>query len=413
MQDLNIRSRCSVNTNREADTFVGIKCDNGDISINFPMGFEISDNDKGLKRDILLLLSVLAKNTEHRKSEILGEGYKFDEVAFPIQAYIAIISDFYNRGYYKEQEVEYTVAKKGKINWNRTIKTQRSYVQGTDVFYLDFVTKKYTVNETELITLIHEYCVYDSFEKIGWLFSKGMPQKPRIKSNPKLFIATIKAKLAATFNDKNKVLFRNMLSIINYQGDEGAKKNYKYGTYRFEYIWESMIDKAFGIKNKNDYFPKTSWTINGNQYDNPSLEPDTIMIHNGNIYVLDAKYYKYGLTRYSVDLPKSSSINKQITYGEYIAEGEKFKDLHGQNLKVYNAFLMPFNSFSSSDSSDIKLAYVGEATSSWKNNKKDYERVQGILIDVKYLMNINMSQDEQEISKLAAAIDGSDRYSYS
>lgn len=58
---------------------------------------------------------------------------------------------------------------KGKINWNRTIKTQKSYVQGTDVFYLDFVTKNDRVKENELITLIHEYCVYESFEQMGWL----------------------------------------------------------------------------------------------------------------------------------------------------------------------------------------------------------------------------------------------------
>lgn len=402
MQRFNIRSRCTVNTNREADTFVGIKCDDGDISINFPLGFSISDDDKGLKKDIMLLLSVLTKNTEHKKSEMLGEGRSFDEVTFPIQAFMAIISDYYDRGYYKEQEVEYTVAKKGKINWNRTIKTQKPYVQETDVFYLDFVTKKHTVNETELITLIHEYCVYDSFEKIGWLFSKGVPQKPRIKGNRKLFVATIKAKLATTFNDKNKALFRNMLAIIDYQGDKGAKKNYKYGTYRFEYIWESMIDKVFGIENKNDYFPNTTWTINGKVYDNPSLEPDTIMIHNDNIYVLDAKYYKYGSTKKPSDLPKSSSINKQITYGEYIAEEVKFKDIHGPNMKVYNAFVMPFNAL---EDSAEKIAYIGEATSSWKDNTKEYERVQGILIDVKYVMSINMQQNEQEISKLATFIE--------
>lgn len=405
MQSLDIRSRCSVNTNKEADTFVGIKCDDGDISINFPIGFEISNDDKGLKKDIMLLLSVLAKNAEHRKSEILNEGFKFDEVRFPMQAFMAIISDFYDRGYYKEQEVEYSVTKKGKINWNRTIKTQKPYVQGTDVFYLDFVTKKHTVSENELITLIHEYCVYDSFEKIGWLFSKEMPQKPRVKSNLKLFVATIKGKLATTFNDKNKVLFRNMLAILNYAGDKGAKRNYKYGTYRFEYIWESMIDKVFGIVNKNDYFPKTTWTINGKTYNNPFLEPDTIMIHKDNIYVLDAKYYKYGVTNRISDLPKSSSINKQITYGEYIAEESKFKEIHGRDMKVYNAFLMPFNAYNSLESSVQKIAYVGEATSSWKNNKNEYERVQGILIDVKYLMNINIRQNEQEISKLATFID--------
>ena len=33
----------------------------------------------------------------------------------------------------------------------------------------------------------------------------------------------------------------------------------------------------------------------------------------------DAKYYKYGWTQLPKDLPSSSSINKQISYGEYIA----------------------------------------------------------------------------------------------
>ena len=42
-------------------------------------------------------------------------------------------------------------------------------------------------------------------------------------------------------------------------------------------IWEKMIDKVFGIENKADYFPKTTWYVNGSKYDNASLEPDTIM----------------------------------------------------------------------------------------------------------------------------------------
>ena len=36
---------------------------------------------------------------------------------------------------------------------------------------------------------------------------------------------------------------------------------------------EKMIDKVFGIENKADYFPKTTWYVNGSKYDNASLEP--------------------------------------------------------------------------------------------------------------------------------------------
>ena len=165
-----------MNSNREMDTFVGLRCNDGDISINFPLGYHISEDDNELRKDIILLLTTLSANTERKESEILKRGNVFDEVEFPLQSYMYLIKDFFVRGYYKEQEVLYKVAKLGKINWNRTIKTQKPYVQDMDVFYLDFVTKKNSVKENELITLIHEYCVYESFERIGWLYTEMMPK---------------------------------------------------------------------------------------------------------------------------------------------------------------------------------------------------------------------------------------------
>ena len=63
--------------------------------------------------------------------------------------------------------------------------------------------------------------------------------------------------------------------------------------------------------------------------------PDTIMIYNGKYYVLDAKCYKYGWTGIPDHLPNGSSINKQITYGEYL---EKHKGINADS--VFNAFIM-------------------------------------------------------------------------
>lgn len=319
MRKVDIRSKCRVNSNCEKDTFVGLRCSDGDISINFPIGYHISEDDNELRKDIMLLFTTLSANTKRKESDVLRQGNAFDEMEFPLQSYLYLIKDFFARGYYKEQEVSYKVAKKGKINWNRTIKTQKSYVQGTDVFYLDFVTKNDRVKENELITLIHEYCVYESFEQMGWLFTRIMPEKPRIIKRDRIFRSVLKEKLANTYNDKNRILFRHMLAIIDFEGDRNSDKTYRYGTYRFEYVWEKMIDKVFGIENKADYFPKTSWWIDKTKHENASLEPDTIMISGTNVYILDAKYYKYGVTGNTRDLPESTSINKQITYGEYVA----------------------------------------------------------------------------------------------
>ena len=69
-----------------------------------------------------------------------------------------------------------------KINWNRTIKQIRPQIDYNDnIIYLDFITRKTNYNEAELITLIHKYCVHESFSKIGFLFSSFMPQKSPLK----------------------------------------------------------------------------------------------------------------------------------------------------------------------------------------------------------------------------------------
>lgn len=399
MRDLSIRDKCSVNQNWDTDTFVGLKCENGEFSVHFPLGFEISSDDKELRRDIILLLDTIASTTGKRESDIYNPAKIYNHTMFPIQAYMSIIKDFYERGYYRERETQHIVAKRGKIDWNRTIKTQDPYVQNDSVFYLDFVIRKNQINENELISLIHEYCVYESFSKIGWLFTAHIPQRPRIKYNQKMFKSVLLQKISTTFNDRNRRLFKDMLAIISYSGDSEASKDYKYGTERFEYVWEALIDRVYGIEGKENYFPKTRWIINGKSYENACLEPDTIMLWDGNVYVLDAKYYKYGATRRPTDLPESTSINKQITYGEYIAEQDKFKAMHGTDYKVYNAFLMPYAG------NGISIENIGLAVSDWKSNKKTYEQIQGILVDVKYLMKKRVEADESELMKLANLIE--------
>lgn len=401
MAEFSIRDKCSVNTNWDEDTFVGLKCKDGDFSVYFPLGFVIPGDDKELRRDIIVLLSVIGKTTARKESEIQNEARIYNCTEFPFQAYLSIIRDFYERGYFKEREIHFTVAKRGKIDWNRTIKTQKPYIQDNDSFYLDFVTRKNQVNENELISLIHEYCVYESFSKVGWLFTTTLPKKPRIKRNIRLFKSILITKISNTFNDRNRKLFQDMLAVILYNGEENSEKNYRYGTYRFEYVWEALINKVYGIKEKREYFPNTYWSIDGVQYENACLEPDTIMIWNGNVYVLDAKYYKYGVTRRMTDLPESTSINKQITYGEFIAEQECFKKKHGENYKVYNAFIMPYAQKNGEELKNIGIAY-----SNWKMNEKSYENIQGILLDIKHLMYASWGQNVEEIEKLVQCIEG-------
>ena len=47
---------------------------------------------------------------------------------------------------------------------------------------------------------------------------------------------------------------------------------------------------------------------------------------------------------------------------------------------------------------------IGEAVSEWKTNEKHYEKIQGILVDTRFLMNSYKSKSTIHITKLAKAI---------
>lgn len=350
-------------------------------------------------------LNTLEQNTAHRESVITRDtAYYKDEVSFPLQAYLYIIRDYLTYGYFKETETIHCVAKRGKVDWNRTIKTQHAYFQDGEAYYLEFVTNNSQLNSNELITLIHEFCVYSSFQMVGWLFSRYMPPKPRIKFQKKLFLSVLNKKIQSTFNDRNRSLFASMRAIVLWCGENSSSSRFVYGTTRFEYVWERMIDKVYGIANKQDYFPHTIWNLNGIDIDNASLEPDSIMLWNNKVYILDAKYYKFGWTGHPGDLPESTSINKQITYGEYVAESGKFL-ADGKQPEVYNAFIMPFDSKGKKFFTENNIKYIGTARSTWKSNNKDYEMIQGILLDVKHLMKCAIRLDTEEIIQMAKEID--------
>ena len=66
---------------------------------------------------------------------------------------------------------------------------------------------------------------------------------------------------------------------------------------------------------------------------------------------------------------------------------------------------MPFDSLKSKYTDNANMLKVGEAVSNWKDNTEEYQKIQGILIDAKTLMSINVRQEMKEIEKLAKLIE--------
>ena len=189
MTNNSLFDRCRTNTNIDNDVFVGIRRKDDYYEVNFPLGYHRSEDEKGLRKDILSLINVLAKNTDKKESEIYVGLNQDDPAGIPVQAYLYLIKDFFERGYYKERDTSRQIAKRGKIDWSRTIKTQKPLLQDNEAYYLNFVVKKNTINEDELITIVHKYCVYESFDKFGWLFTSFVPPEPKTGLTKKMMLS--------------------------------------------------------------------------------------------------------------------------------------------------------------------------------------------------------------------------------
>lgn len=409
---------------RQDDEFVGVQYDNGNLKVCFPFGFSKPvDDECAYRKDILNLISVLTKYSKRQKNFRDSSYLNPDEVQFPIHAYIHIFNYFLKHGYYAESELVNKKSLNGKINWSRTIKQILPRISGDAPneypVYLDFITKKSTNNENEIISQIHKYCVYECYEKIGCLFNYFQPEKPRIPFNAKMFAAVLKNKIAKSFNENHILLFQNMLDIICYMGRKEDNSKAFYGTKNFEYVWEKLIDDVFGIdkEEKKKYRPHCFWNFGGKDEDadeeetkRTALRPDTIMLESlkkdAKIFVLDAKYYQYDKSEKNVSkLPGTNSIIKQIAYAEFIEERRKEKDKSFPSGSIYNAFILPYNSKKNDFSYALEcFGYAGCDWKKAKKTKKTYHKIYGILLDVRAIMHRHPKSSNPDIQELANLI---------
>lgn len=389
---------CQVATQRE--DFVGICFEFDEYNqvnqpkITFPYGYHYTAND-----DIFCLVKVLSEYQNELQK--LGIPLTDDEKqGFPINAYMIVIQDYLVNGYYTERENIYKSQTHGKVNWGRTVKKEKPIIQNNGVIYTNLQTRLHHTNGEHIITEISKHCVYESMCKFGWFYGLSTPNKPNSILRKSLFIATLQDRLHKSNKDIDKHLFCAMIDILNSANENHHnQKNFSFGTKRFEKVWEFLINKTFGTeqgKDKAKYFPKATWYLLDNQSkQSNSLLPDTIMINNDYLYVIDAKYYRYGITNIPTHLPEVSSIAKQITYAQYI--DEKFGK---RNLKIRNIFILPFNA-----KSDNLPNYhcSGWSTADWIADC-DYKNIYIILLDTKYLMVHQSLINIREIKNLSAIV---------
>lgn len=388
---------------------VGISFSNDRVELVVPKFFRIEKDEHVLKTDILLFLESIsiAKKINYKNSSNTKE----NDNGWPIESYVWLIHDYLENGFYYKRETGYSKELNGKINWKRTLKNTPIISDG-NIIYDKLVTSKNSPSN-DMITHIYKICLKESLEKVGWLFNYGFKilEFPLISSEEMVY--RVKSEMASTYDDVKRIRFKHMLNILEKVDDKAIKKDkFQYQINNYYYVFEQMIDSIFnGLsgKEKKRYNPTGHWMLLGEEDPKKAsdLRPDTICKVEDETFIIDAKMYQYGYTHSIYDLPDTQSLQKQVTYGEYV-----FNKID-RNGKVRNAFILPYDkeleSFKNDKNiyryDDSNLVYIGEGYVDWTDasNKKDHERIFAFLIDFNYLLN-NYTGKANVLGHLASKI---------
>lgn len=481
MQKLNEICSCESKANSETE-FVGIRCEKTkedgalETSIIFPLGYFKDDSalrelpEEELRECVVNLFTVLSdpslQEQIHQDSSISTFAEEQGESEFPMVSYLNVIRNYLDFGYLDEKEILYKKGANGKISWGRTIKAVQPVIteDAQNLVYLDFVARKVSYNEDTLITQVHKFCVHDALVKLGFLFGIEPSEEPLLDFDYDLFCNAIHSKLAKTFNDRNLHLLADLARIVEYLAghkteDGKTADDFYFGVNKFAPVWEAMVDKIFGRLpqgvTKDKFNPHLRWNdgcrdekldeseeeIVLNDPKRSTLRPDTIMVmecggeiaaasprnDNAGVYILDSKYYKYGLTGFNSHLPGAESVCKQTAYAEYVETHwneilglDSSNATHSQNdappKPIYNAFIMPccanagkwdeIAAVAELPRNDVyAMKRVGYIYGDWKNVKDEnrpYHKIHCILLDMKSVMRnyANNPAAQSELAKL-------------
>ena len=385
--------------------FVGICLNEGNVEINVPQVFRKEEN---YKKDLLLFLNSisLAKTVDKEK---INSGTKDNDI-WPFESYLWIIKDYLDNGFYYNREKVYSNSYSGKIEWKKTLRNLPIY-SGGNIIYDKLVTSRMSASN-DMIAQIYKLCLKQSINRIGWLYNYNLYVDVQQLVSVTEMISIVRKELLNTFDDIKRIRFNHMLKILkNVDGDNVISSSSTYGIENYYYVFETMVDMLFdGIKDdKKKYNPNGYWKLN-NQKEKvaSSLRPDTILKRNDATYILDAKMYQYGVTHNTNDLPETQSIQKQITYGDFV-----YNNIGDENVR--NAFILPYNKelkdFKNDEDvlkyNDGDLAYFGYARVDWREDEKfkDYDHVYAYGIDFNYLLRNYKKVDTDIIDSLCSSIE--------
>ena len=395
-------------TNKVDDSFIGVKIKNNKIDFYYPETYHYDDSSvENSRNDVLAILQTIAIAKTHSDSKIKVESSFSNNKAIPLLSYLWVVRDYLMNGFYVNREKVIKKNQRGKVDWKRTLSGQPIISNG-NVVYSDLVVS--VSNDLDnIIVEIHKYCVKKSIDILGWLFgiksSSFIETKPFHNELKNVYIDTLKKELNQTFDDEKKERLKNMLSIIEGLSDDQNGNEIVYGVDSYAYIYERMINSIFGNRDATKFNPSANWYLKAQNYnpvESSDLRPDTILIKDNIAYVLDSKFYRFGYTADKRDLPETTSIQKQITYGDFIKNNKMGDAVE----KIRNAFILPYNKYVNKLDLSGNLEYIGYSKTDYRKGMEDHEIIHAFLIDLKYVIETwNKRNHGEDVANLVKQIE--------
>lgn len=411
-------------TGEQDNKFVGIRIKENNVLFCYPQSYNLSEmtDELNFKKDVISILRTIAlsKSSSSDTSSYNTKNSNLNN-SFAFASFIWILNDYLKYNRYDNKEKVTARGQQGKINWKKTFQTTPIISNGNIVYTSIFSDKKR--QEDNILTEIYNCCVNRAIDCIGWLYEipynmDGLSYKNNIEKKKKLYLNVLNTELSHTNNDIKKTRLQNMKNIIIGLDSNIIESNeIVYGVDSYNYIYERMVDSLFSnINNIKDFYPNAEWNFiydskKANIWqDSSKLRPDTILIdkEKNDVYIIDSKNYQYGTTFDKNSAPTSSDIQKQITYGEYIKNSEKFK-INNYN-DIYNAFVMPYNKSKNTKNLKKNIEFVGAARAKWLVNdptiqeNQKYKKIAAILIDMKFLIENWTNYNKDNLSDLIKEI---------
>ncbi len=338
-----------------------------------------SIEDKSSCRNLLKqVLKVLHRyNTNSQSIQLYSEDNKSSSVS-RISMIMALLDDYFQNGLYFNTQNVHEFNGDGEINWNRTINFIHPLWQEGDPYYLNFWTRRNTIDDKGFIQRIHE-CLLTicsrELEEISLLdlLDINSVYLTELSLNDlgtrDYLLWRITNELNLEFNSRKQYVLKLMAALLNDSSSMIGEDNIDlFGTTSFNLVWETVCAEVFdnkltiplsdlplstvkiplntlGVKPRTlkDLIERPNWiSIDGAVAFSDTLKPDLISVERHenvcSFVILDAKYYTMRIESNKVEgQPGVGDVTKQYLYQLAYKD---FIELNGIQ-EVKNCFLMP------------------------------------------------------------------------